>query len=431
MAELLVGSEAFWLNEQDEMLSVVYPEIQAAVDEGVLAAGEAIQAAKFGVDFAVVNESARLFAQQYSFALVTQINGSTVKALQSFVDNWIASGQPLHELTNTLATDPLTSAMFGRQRARLIAITETTRAYAEGNMLMWAKSGYVIGTTWHTVRDNDVDALCQMNEQAGVVPLGQDYPSGHKAPGAHPGCRCYLSPVMGPSKPPQSFRTFDSVTEAHFWATQQWRKDAIERAWAEQEAGGAYEAALSNYRQDLYGPLNGALRAGETHEWVYELDQAVKTFPVPENVVSFRGMNLEALGVASPDELAVGQTFTDLGFTSTSFDPTRAGKFASFTPNGVIIEIRVPANTSAIYMDSIFSEWENELLLGRGNTFRIVESGGTREIILGGESRRIPNIVVDIIAPKALFKQQHQLQSKQRPDRYNYWVWEPGQLQHG
>lgn len=195
MADLFIGSEVFWRNEADRLMDIVYPEIQNAVNLGVLAGGEAIGGIALGVNYELINELAVFFAQQYSFALVTQINTTTVKLLQSYVADWIASGKPLAELSTTLATETALQGAFGASRAKLIAITETTRAYAEGNMLTWTQAGYVIGTEWRTVEDAFVDSICKANVDAGVVPLGEAYPSGHTNPPAHPGCRCYVSPV--------------------------------------------------------------------------------------------------------------------------------------------------------------------------------------------------------------------------------------------
>jgi hypothetical protein len=78
------------------------------------------------------------------------------------------------------------------ERAQLIADTEVKLALAYGNLEAWQKTNIVKTVKWlksmlHTVRD-----CCDLNVEAGAVPLGHPFPSGDQAPPAHPGCRCTL-----------------------------------------------------------------------------------------------------------------------------------------------------------------------------------------------------------------------------------------------
>lgn len=116
--------------------------------------------------------------------------------LQEKAQQWIASGQPLHGLALALQEDAGFLSMFDPARARMVAITETTRIFAEVNVATWAASGVVQGTTWNDVRDENVDPICEANVLAGVVPLGESYPSGDQYAPAHPGCRCYMQPEV-------------------------------------------------------------------------------------------------------------------------------------------------------------------------------------------------------------------------------------------
>jgi len=195
MPDPLIGTAAFWGSEQELLGTILYPEIQAAVDAGLITAADAIYAAELGLDFELLNTAAVAFAEQYTFALVSQITTTTAAALETFIADWIRSGNPLSDLYTALQEAPVFEGMFGAQRARLVAITESTRAFAEANMMLWRNAGYVEGTEWRIV-GGPVCELCQMNSDAGVVAMDHPYPSGDTLPPAHPGCRCYLSPVV-------------------------------------------------------------------------------------------------------------------------------------------------------------------------------------------------------------------------------------------
>jgi SPP1 gp7 family putative phage head morphogenesis protein len=83
---------------------------------------------------------------------------------------------------------------FGANRARTIAITETTNAHAVGNVEAWKAAGFW-GHEWQTANDDLVCAICGPNHGK-VRKFGNPFPSGHLAPAAHPRCRCGTNPVV-------------------------------------------------------------------------------------------------------------------------------------------------------------------------------------------------------------------------------------------
>jgi hypothetical protein len=77
-----------------------------------------------------------------------------------------------------------------KERAQLIAYTEVKLAQSRGNLEAWKRTGVVKSIKWlmsclHCERDG-----CDLNHEAGAIPLGQLFPSGVPAPPAHVGCRC-------------------------------------------------------------------------------------------------------------------------------------------------------------------------------------------------------------------------------------------------
>jgi hypothetical protein len=81
---------------------------------------------------------------------------------------------------------------FPIERANLIAETEIKLAQSRGNLEAWKRTGVVKSVNWllsslHHKRDE-----CDLNYEAGIIPLGELFPSGVPAPPAHIGCCCSL-----------------------------------------------------------------------------------------------------------------------------------------------------------------------------------------------------------------------------------------------
>ncbi len=177
--------------------------IQALVQEWALAGSdfgrEQVERVIFGtlkqvggiaVDWALANEAAAQWAEGYSFQLVTGIEGTTKRRLQREIAGFTDSGETFQAFSRRLDA----SDMFSPVRAQMIAVTEVTRAYAEGNKIAWRESGVTEGMEWNTANDELVCPICGPldGEQ---VKLDDKFDGGFEAPPAHPRCRCWLTPV--------------------------------------------------------------------------------------------------------------------------------------------------------------------------------------------------------------------------------------------
>ncbi len=80
-----------------------------------------------------------------------------------------------------------------RQRARLIAATETAAAYSRGAIAAYEQSGVVGAVEWLTA-----DSPCPICDplDGTTAPLGGEFAAGIAHPPAHPNCRCALVPVL-------------------------------------------------------------------------------------------------------------------------------------------------------------------------------------------------------------------------------------------
>lgn len=77
--------------------------------------------------------------------------------------------------------------------AHTTAWTEMNRATSAATLAEYAADG-IPASEWMTAFDQRVCPFCAKNEEAGPVPLGERYPSGHRRPPGHPRCRCGLLP---------------------------------------------------------------------------------------------------------------------------------------------------------------------------------------------------------------------------------------------
>lgn len=187
--------------------------LQDSADLGVSVAVDQFENIGFGFDWTLANQSAAEWVESYTFDLVTGITDTTMERLQIAIPEWINNGDPLQSLYDDL------TPMFGRSRAELIASTEVTRAYAEGNAQAYRASGVVRAMEWRTANDEKVCPECGPlgglhNDGGGQSPK----PLGHQIgavselsnpkfthpvtgkvyglPPAHPRCRCWVVPVI-------------------------------------------------------------------------------------------------------------------------------------------------------------------------------------------------------------------------------------------
>lgn len=144
-----------------------------------------------GVDWTGYNQRALDFAKRYTYDLIKGIDATSAArvsgAVQSFVE------LPGFTMGNL---EELLTPIFGESRSRLIAVTETTRAFASGQQLAaneLAKQfpDVLVVKTWFTSRQDNVCPICAPLEGM-EVPYNGTF-NGMENPPAHPGCFCWIS----------------------------------------------------------------------------------------------------------------------------------------------------------------------------------------------------------------------------------------------
>ena len=179
-----IWDDAFWAAEAARLRAAMSPLLQAAA---LIAAKNAIAS---GVAWDLVNEAVLAWVKAYTQTVVEQITKTTAEGLAEALAAWIEQGGTMDDLIASL--EPI----FGATRAERIAVTETTRAYAEGNAAAW-KAGGVERVRWFTVVDELVCDICGgLHETVASIEDGFDYEDGPGMPPGHVACRCYIQPVV-------------------------------------------------------------------------------------------------------------------------------------------------------------------------------------------------------------------------------------------
>ncbi len=181
---------------RDALIAVLQSAAEAGVDYGQ----EVIEGQVLGVKFdnpqglfnwELANEIARRWAIRYGSMLIKDIAEVTRQAINTevayFVDNSLTINQLRDRITDLGA--------FGEARARRIAVTEVTRAYAEGNLQAWANSGVAKKKRWNTAVDELVCPICAPLHRH-VVATNELFAGLYHSPPAHPNCRCSVTPVV-------------------------------------------------------------------------------------------------------------------------------------------------------------------------------------------------------------------------------------------
>jgi hypothetical protein len=128
----------FWLKERDALLELLLPELEALAIAGVEIGLDDLREAGVTIDGAEALAEASEWARRHTDDLLTLLGTTNQRVVGQVVANWTATpGTPI----STLAAS-LTPVLSGNEaRARLVAVTETTRAIAHGTDIAYQKAG--------------------------------------------------------------------------------------------------------------------------------------------------------------------------------------------------------------------------------------------------------------------------------------------------
>ncbi|MCK9357633.1 MAG: phage head morphogenesis protein [Dehalococcoidia bacterium] len=175
-------SPEFWDTEAGKLIAVIRPELERMTMTGIASAAAAVPVLW---DEAVIAREAAEWAGRYVYDLVTGLDANTLALLRTVVSRFVqTSGMTIGQLRSELIP------AFGERRAQMIAVTETTRAYAEGKRKVQEelqRGGIHMTRIWRTAMDERVCPICGEGALEGTP----ESEWGREGPPAHPNCRCW------------------------------------------------------------------------------------------------------------------------------------------------------------------------------------------------------------------------------------------------
>lgn len=144
-----------------------------------------------GLDYSTPNANALKFARDYSYKLIKGIDETTRTIVSNAISGFVETpGFTIGDIIDLL------EGSFGERRASMIAVTETTRAFAEGQKLAGEQlkkefPDVKIVKKWYNNEDDRVCEICEGNSAQGWIQEDETFQSGDDIPPGHVNCRCF------------------------------------------------------------------------------------------------------------------------------------------------------------------------------------------------------------------------------------------------
>lgn len=184
MAELEQLRLAFG-DDWQKVMARFYPLIMGRAFEN--AGVELGMGLAFDLDNPLVQETLKELGQQ-----IRRVADTTIEEVQALVGRGAEEGWSNERLAQELAH---LGEIRSKERALLIARTETAAAYSKGSLLAYQQSGVVGGVEWLATLDADTSAECRALHGTSRPPDGE-FADGTLHPPRHPRCRCALVPIV-------------------------------------------------------------------------------------------------------------------------------------------------------------------------------------------------------------------------------------------
>ncbi len=174
-------------SDDDEFEAAILRLILYGMNQGIDMFGQSVN---IGLDYTLVNKRVLEKAKKYAYDLIRGIDETSLSVVRSAVEQFISvPGFTMGDLANLLEPS------FGEVRARKIAVTEVTRAYAQGQKeaggeLKKQFPGVKVTKEWFT---NEDDRVCEMCGPLNGMEVELDalFAGEISDPPAHITCRCW------------------------------------------------------------------------------------------------------------------------------------------------------------------------------------------------------------------------------------------------
>ncbi|HUX75408.1 MAG TPA: hypothetical protein VMY40_02060, partial [Anaerolineae bacterium] len=155
----LPEDEDFWSGENTLLLVAFLPALLEALN--LLGETQAAGLQDLGVQWVEANAGAAAWVRNYTFELVTQLNGTTRENLREAMVTWAETGGEVGDLARLLRPT------FGQARAQAIAASEITRADAAAAEGL----GGLFGVTYAITPPTRTNCRCRVSLQ--TLPNGE------------------------------------------------------------------------------------------------------------------------------------------------------------------------------------------------------------------------------------------------------------------
>lgn len=151
--DAIVGRMMERVTEKGEFREAVFRLVYRSVAAGIVSAPFDLPeiALEEDVNWQMMDVNAYSFAENYTYDLVKGINQTTERGLRNALTRWIEDGGTMDDLVESIrpvfANEAATrriESLFKVDRARMIAVTEATRAYVQGKVQYWAAQGFAV-----------------------------------------------------------------------------------------------------------------------------------------------------------------------------------------------------------------------------------------------------------------------------------------------
>lgn len=195
-----------WLAEWAEVERLTRRFLEHAYDvtgSAAFLAGarETIDQLGMSISFDLKNPRAVAYLRDHAAEQVTRVNAATRGEIARLVTDGLDRGASTEEIAREIKRkfsefSTPQPQLHIRNRAHLVAVTETAEAYSAGTQAFaqsMADRGHEIEVAWLTAEDDRVDeVICGPNGDEGWIALGDTFQSGDQRPPGHPACRCSL-----------------------------------------------------------------------------------------------------------------------------------------------------------------------------------------------------------------------------------------------
>lgn len=128
----------FWPTERDKLAAVIRPRLTTLALGGAFEGIQRLQGLGIFLDDDLVNADAIAWARQYTDDLLNKLGTTSQRLVGDIIGNWAETpGATMGDLERAL----LPVLDNNQVRAWRVAVTETTRAYAQGNNIAHQRAG--------------------------------------------------------------------------------------------------------------------------------------------------------------------------------------------------------------------------------------------------------------------------------------------------